>query len=1122
MSIKSLRNTIFTAVAQCVTNKDVTDNLSELSKAFAEHPLKKEENLGLSVIVNAFDSISSTLENHPSLSLAMTVARGLTQAIAPELMGSMIEDIEYAKLQAFLKTPDPNQLNHDLNRLIKKSAIRAIGFIERLYLDKLKKEHGQNIVKDFLINPKHVEAFKNLCKNLKNELEKWLESNVIEDSVLEDASDCLQTLTDAIFETSEIDKTSEFATFFKQNLPFCFDLAVKEALKDKQSDKEFKAFQIWILENINEKNEAILQEIKALKNQKDTSSSAKFKQYLNKECEGLHLRFNELTKIVLEIQINLKENLEVSKENLEVSKQTQKDLHEIKENIKPTTPKHLTRPPLVPEVFRGRKDELTKIHTQLFEGENLLLLVNGEGGIGKTSLAAKYYQQYTTHYKHLAWVLCEQSIADALLQLAFPLKLQFEDTATSPQRLEILLTYMANMDSPCLLIIDNANEVEDLQQNYEHLRRCPNFHVLLTSRINDYRHAQFFKIESLSPEQALLVFREHYPKLQAQEEPIFEGIYDAVGGNTLVLELLAKNVAQQNSLKTKYQLADLLADLQTKGLLQIVEDDAVAVEYQSYRNAKPTEIIAAMYDLSKLSEAESRLLSIFAVLPAESIAYEILETLLTNTQDLDKTLLSLAQKGWLSHNTTDSSFKCSPVIQEIMIAKNQNIYADCEELIRVLIDKLKYGFGVGTLINTTYQESVMYARFADSVMNNVEAIEYNLSWLCERMGNFYKTHGNIEKGITYAKKDISISEKLVEQYPDDKDYKNKLAISYSKLGELQQSLGNLDKALEYFEQYNQLKNELYQDYPNQVDFKNGLAISYQYLGNLQRLFGNLDKALVFFEKYNQLENELYRDYPNQVSFKNGLAISYSKLGDLLQSLGNLDKALEYFEQYNQLENELYRDYPNQVEFKNGLAISYEKLGGLQQSLGNLDKALAYFEKDCQLSEELYRDYPNLVSFKNGLAISYSKLGELQQSLGNLDKALEYFEKLNQLENELYRDYPNQVSFKNGLAISYQYLGNLQKSLGNLYKALGYFEKYNQLENELYRDYPNQVDFKYGLASSYSHLGAFYKDINQKQKAKGYYEKCKTLLDELIQHFPKFVEFQDNLNEVKNALAGLGE
>ena len=921
MPVKTISKLLATAVAHCSTDDEISKSIISVVEKHTTF----------------FKDIGNSLDKTiPGFSLMTTIGKGLTKALTPEIMGGLVEKIEYAKIREFILEPNPLKLNHDLSKLIKKSALKALGYIKCLWFEKLKATGDTDQIK----------LLEGVFEQLKVDMTSWLDYEDIEETILSDPTECLKAITDYIFTTSSVNHDSQFAEFFVDMLPFCFKLAYKEALKDSENQKGFIAFQIWILESIHHKNDLILTEIKGLK------------ELLNSVLKPISI-----------------------------------------------TPKHLTRPPLVPEVFRGRKAELEKIHKQLFEGENLLLLVNGEGGIGKTSLAAKYYQQYTAHYKHLAWVLCEQSIADALLQLAFPLKIQFEDTATSAQRLEKLLTQMANMDTPCLLIIDNANEVEDLQQNYEHLRRCPNFHVLLTSRINDYRHAHFFKIESLSPEQALLVFREHYPKLHAQEEPIFEGIYDAVGGNTLVLELLAKNVAQQNSLKTKYHLADLLADLQTKGLLQIVEDDDVPVEYQSYRNAKPTEIITAMYDLSKLSEAESRLLSIFAVLPAESIAYEILETLLPNNQNLDKTLLSLAQKGWLSHNTKDSSFKCSPVIQEITIAKNQNLYADCKELIRVLIDKLEYEGGVGTLRNATYAEGIVYVRFAENVMNNMDAIEYNLAMLCERTGNFYKTHGNNEKGIIYAEKDIGISEKLVEQYPENETYKNGLAISYSKLGELQQSLGNLDKALGYFEQYNQLANELYQDYPNQVEFKNGLAVSYSKLGELQKSLGNLDKALVYFEQYNQLENELYRDYPNQVSFKNNLAVSYERLGDLQQSLGNLDKALGYFEQFNQLENELYRNYTNQVDFKKNLAISYYKLGELEQSLENLDKALENFEKACQISEELYRDYPNQVEFIYGLATSYIWLGYSQKANNEIEKAKINFQKALPLLEDLCQKVP---------------------------------------------------------------------------------------------------------------------
>jgi hypothetical protein len=82
----------------------------------------------------------------------------------------------------------------------------------------------------------------------------------------------------------------------------------------------------------------------------------------------------------------------------------------------------------LPEKFLGRTEELQAIKDKLFAGNHLLHLVNGEGGIGKTSLASHYYHTYQTEYAHVAWLLSEKNIANALLTLAGPLALQFEDT----------------------------------------------------------------------------------------------------------------------------------------------------------------------------------------------------------------------------------------------------------------------------------------------------------------------------------------------------------------------------------------------------------------------------------------------------------------------------------------------------------------------------------------------------------------------------------------------------------------------------------------------------------------------------------------------------------------------
>ena len=91
------------------------------------------------------------------------------------------------------------------------------------------------------------------------------------------------------------------------------------------------------------------------------------------------------------------------------------------------------------------------------------------------------------------------------------------------------------------------------------------------------------------------------------------------------------------------------------------------------------------------------------MLPAESIAFETLERLLPEIENLDHQLLTLSQKGWIAMETgasksggdfksppdSDASyFKCSPVVQEVVKWKNPDLLNDCQSLVKVLIKEL--------------------------------------------------------------------------------------------------------------------------------------------------------------------------------------------------------------------------------------------------------------------------------------------------------------------------------------------------------------------------------------------------------------------------------------------------
>src|SRR3954465_5736826 len=75
------------------------------------------------------------------------------------------------------------------------------------------------------------------------------------------------------------------------------------------------------------------------------------------------------------------------------------DIHALKE-----IPHLLTTPPFAPETFVGREEEIRAIN-EIFASGQFIVLLSGKGGMGKTTLASRYFIEYKSKYKHAAWIL---------------------------------------------------------------------------------------------------------------------------------------------------------------------------------------------------------------------------------------------------------------------------------------------------------------------------------------------------------------------------------------------------------------------------------------------------------------------------------------------------------------------------------------------------------------------------------------------------------------------------------------------------------------------------------------------------------------------------------------------
>jgi tetratricopeptide (TPR) repeat protein len=714
-------------------------------------------------------------------------------------------------------------------------------------------------------------------------------------------------------------------------------------------------------------------------------------------------------------------------------------------------PRHLTATPFIPDVFQGREEDLTAIRAKLVENNQPLLLVNGQGGIGKTSLAAKYWQSYQSHYAHTAWLYAPSRLDDALLMLALPLQVGFPDTMPTAQRLEVLQAAVANLTAPCLLIIDNANDAEELAQHWGFLHACANCHILLTSRLNGFNGAGYYPIAALPEDVALNVFNSHYPQHLTADDGLFFGIYQAVGGNTLVLELLAKNLAVLNHDEMTYSLGDLLKDLQQRGLLRLAKNQPVRIagkgQLPSLQTATPTAIIAALYDeleqITPLSVAEQWALCNLAVLPAENLPFPWLKDLLVFDLSptprkniwhrvtawlkrrpptaahptLSQILSGLAARGWLENSVQNgiSHYKTSPVVQEITRHKNaEHLQGYCAGLVDTLIDKLAYEAGSGHLLNASYADAAAYCRHGEAVTAWLPG-DHKLAVLHGHIGSYHLTTGNPDKALRAFTDFHTVMAALHQREPDNLNVKHNLAVACQYLGNTHTILGDLQQALRWYEDCHRLEQELHAAAPDHLDFKNGLAIACQCLGKTHATLGDLQQALRWHQDYHRLEQELHAAAPSHLGFKNSVAIACQHLGNTHTTLGDLQQALRWFEHCHRLEQELHAAAPGHLDFKDGLAVACQHLGITHTTLGDLQQALRWYQDYHRLKQELHAAAPDHLDFTNGLAVALIKLGRHYEQQGNLPLALDYYRQAQALWAELVAKSPLYVEFKNNLA-----------------------------------------------------------------------------------------------------------
>jgi len=615
-------------------------------------------------------------------------------------------------------------------------------------------------------------------------------------------------------------------------------------------------------------------------------------------------------------------------------------------------PKELTAklPKLRLDQTIGRSKDLINLNKYLFEKEQVVL-VNGMGGIGKTTLAQVYINEYYDAYQHIAWVELDPDNNDVRNDLVnakgLLTNLNIDTTGRTIDEIFVaIITALKQIPKhPCLLVLDNADNT--LSKIYNYLPTPPHWHVLATAR-EKIAHFDIVELGFLREADAIKLFKKHYTHRQLNDEDIKQFV-NAIDLHTLTIEIMAKTAQRQR-----------ITPLQ---LMQAIEQDLasnVQVRHSDDKIGKITTYLCSTFKIAQLNEAEQNLLLHFVCLPPEMHSYELLKELINGDHlnyNLAETLTELYEKGWLLYNLESDSYKIHRIVNDVV----KRTLELSEEKVEILIERITQKLKIDQTKDNPVDKFLWIPfgfsidiNFENSSSEDIIKLQNNLAKLAHEKGD-YVVAGNLWKKIAQS------SEKIYgASHPNT-------AASFANIALLFQTLGKYKEANDLLEIVKQIIEDHFgQHHENTAAIYGSIGLVLIGLKDFIQAKKYLKKALKINEQiFGRLDPKTALNYTN-------LAVALAELGDSKAAKDLMEKALQSVE-YN-----FGMEHPS-------TAIRYSNLSSILRDLEDYLGAILLMNKAKKILEKNFgQDHPST-------ADCYCNLATLHTDLQNYASAKELLE-----------------------------------------------------------------------------------------------------------------------------------
>lgn len=611
----------------------------------------------------------------------------------------------------------------------------------------------------------------------------------------------------------------------------------------------------------------------------------------------------------------------------------------------------------------GREIEAREIFDRLSQ-KGVLVVVNGIGGIGKTTLCKHLYRNAREiaeqRYEHIAWINYNNNVAKSFIAAFRHLEIPMDMGESDEEKFEKIIYELNRLGDKLLIFIDNVDSSRKYDKQLMKLLQLKS-HIIISSRLKLFDEDFLYPLGFLNDESARNLFCWHYKyayEQKTKEAALYlqELIY-LCGNHALTIELVAKTI-NSNRLTIRKALKMLKREkFDLSGF-----KDRVLCDWDDRQNEEDLDShINKVFSVFKLTEIQKNVLNRLALLDASHLKIEYVKKILNIS---DREINIMIDKGWIIGN--ESEILMHKVIKYAVNRQRKDRISCYYDVLRNMEVFMRW--------KNTYSELDGLVLHAEEVFREFYRCKNDKEhMLADNISNYYLYQGDMKASASYLKKEISVLKRYEDSDIKIAECQKKMAAVYLEMEDMHNAVKMLGSALRIRKRY---------FHPISLE----IAECYAHIGYMYQENGEYKKSISNYMK--ALNIRIQKDGENGKT----TAWTYNNLGMVYGLIFEHQKGIYYIDQAIAIRENIARQSTDKIDNALlGVAQSESIKGSILLEQKKYEEAYEILQHSYEIRKKYLNDRHIITATaKQRLAVALCMLNRLEDAARLISEAMEVF------------------------------------------------------------------------------------------------------------------------------------